>query len=604
MPSMSAGSWVLRVFDPAGQRRSRRRRPAFAASGPERLEERAMLSAGGATAAARPHAVPAHAEAATAGGGSDAAASPLALARQAANGATAGTWSRETLFRPPHVAGSYVAIHLTLLPNGDLLSWPHDYKYFLATHHAAPYTPDIMLWDPTTNQYEHMTLPTSNIFCSGSTFLPDGKLLILGGHGPAAVPVKGLQTAYGNNHVEIYDYQTNTWSPGPNMSTGRYYGSAITLGTGQVLVVAGYNEGGWNASQVELYTEGQGFRVLPGANTAAYPDWYPHIYQLSNGLVFGANPGRHTFFINPQGDGQIWAGPQMNYPRRYYGASVMYDDNQIIAIGGNAASGRAATGGNKLITNTAETINLNDPNPTWQYTSPMKYPRYFPNATLLPDGTVLVTGGTSQQDNPEGNALQGAVYAAELWDPKTGAWTTMSSMSVPRLYHSTAILLPDARVLVAGGGEPESTGEIKGTVHQTMQIFAPPYLYRGPQPVISSAPSSAQYGQTITVSSPQAASITTINLIRPGSTTHGFNMTQRIVHISFTHNPDGTLSLQMPTNPNYAPPGPYMLFLLNNQGVPSDAAMMFLNGNSTGSSSTTTTSTGQILSSGSGAGRW
>jgi hypothetical protein len=438
-----------------------------------------------------------------------------------------------------------------------------------------------MLRDPTTNQYEHMNLPTSNIFCSGSTFLPDGKLLVLGGHGPAAIPVSGLQTAYGNNHIEIYNYTDNTWHRGPNMSEGRYYGSAITLGTGQVLVVAGYNEDGWNASQVELYTEGQGFRVLPGANTAAYPDWYPHIYQLSNGLVFGANPGRHTFFLNPQGDGQIWPGPPMTYPRRYYGASVMYDENQIIAIGGNAAPARAAVGGNGLITNTCETINLNDPNPTWQRTGSMRYARYYPNATLLPDGTVLVTGGTRQQSNPQGNALQGAVYAAELWDPKTGQWTTMSSMRVPRLYHSTAILLPDGRVLVAGGGEPESTGEPKGAIHQNMQIFSPPYLSRGAQPVISSSPATAQYGQTISITSPDAASITTINLIRPGSTTHGFNMTQRIVHASFTRAADGSLQVQMPTNPNLAPPGPYMLFLLNGQGVPSKAAMFFLQASST-----------------------
>src|SRR5262249_42275019 len=153
----------------------------------------------------------------------------------------------------------------TLLPNGDILTWPHDYQYFLATHHAAPYTPNIMLWNPTNNKYEHMTLPTSNIFCSGSTFLPDGKLLILGGHGPAEYPVKGIQTAFGNNHIEIYDYATNTWQKGPNMSHGRYYGSALTLGTGQALVVAGYNEDGWNNDQIQIYTEGQGLRTLAGA---------------------------------------------------------------------------------------------------------------------------------------------------------------------------------------------------------------------------------------------------------------------------------------------------------------------------------------------------
>jgi hypothetical protein len=498
--------------------------------------------------------------------------------------AVVGSWTPPTPFRPPGAPGPYVAIHMTLLPNGMVLTWPHDYNYFLKYRHAAPYTPDIMLWDPATNTYHALPVLPTNIFCSGSTFLPNGDLIILGGHGPSAIPTGGLQTHYGNHFVEIYDYQTNTWSRGPNMAEGRYYGSAITLGNGEVIAVAGYNEYGGNDPLIELYTPGQGWRSLSGATTQAFPDWYPHIYQLSNGLVFGANPGRHTFFINPDGAGQIWQGPPMNYPRRYYSASVMYAPDQIIAIGGDAARGEPPTGGSSRdITNTAETINLDSPNPSWQYTGSMRHHRFLENATLLPDDTVLVTGGTSQQDDANGNALRGAVYAAELWNPKTGQWTTMSSMRVPRLYHSTALLLPDGRVLVAGGGEPESTGEAKGTVHQNMQIFSPPYLFRGPQPVISSAPASATYGQAIPVTSPDAASITAVNLIRLGSTTHDFNMTQRIVSVPFTRGADGTLELQMPTNPNDAPPGPYMLFLLNNLGVPSHASMMFLNGSSTSS---------------------
>ncbi|MGO9598830.1 MAG: galactose oxidase-like domain-containing protein [Isosphaeraceae bacterium] len=493
------------------------------------------------------------------------------------NPAVAGSWTPAVPFKPPGAKQPYIAIHMSVLPNGDVLAWPHDYNYFLRTHHAAPYTPGIMLWNPTTNQYVPLPVLKSNIFCSGSTFLPNGDLIVLGGHGPAAIPVSGLQTHYGNDHAEIFDFRTDTWYAGPNMGEGRYYGSAITLGDGQVITVAGYNEDGGNNPTIQLYTQGQGWQTLSTATTEYWPEWYPNIYQLSNGLVFAANPGRSTYLIDPTGTGSIWAGPPMNYPRRYEGTSVMYAQDQIISIGGDSAPGQPPTGGtSRQITNTAEIINLDSPNPTWQYTGSMHFSREYANATLLPDGTVLVTGGTSQQDDNNGNALRGAVYAAELWNPSTGQWSLMSSMSVPRLYHSTAILLPDARVLVAGGGEPESTGEANGTTHQNMQIFSPPYLFRGPQPVIGSAPASASYGQTIPVTSPDAASITKINLIRNGSVTHSFNMTQKIVSVSFDRAADGTLELHMPTNPNDAPPGPYMIFLLNSLGVPSKAAMMML----------------------------
>jgi hypothetical protein len=601
-----SGSTVVRRWFGSGSRSpmpARRQRRGHAAIAIESLEERSLLSASGGVSLdlmtgvhgsktgfeevrSRLGADIQHV--ATVGRHHPAAS----LARRnsgavAGDPAQVGAWTPPVSFKPPGARGPYVAIHMSLLPDGMVLTWPHDYNYFLEHKHAAPYTPDIMLWDPATNQYQALPELNTNIFCSGSTFLPNGDLMILGGHGPAAIPVSGLQTHYGNHFVEIFNWQTDTWSRGPNMAEGRYYGSAITLGTGQVMAVGGYNQYGGNDPLIEVYTQGQGWHALASATTENLPEWYPNIYQLSNGLVFGANPGRQTFFINPTGAGQLTSGPPMNYPRRFDGASVMYAQDQILAIGGDGAPGNPPAGGSsRNITNTAETINLDSPNPTWQYTGSMHYHRYLENATLLPDGTVLVTGGTSQQDNNDGNALKGAVYAGEIWSPTTGQWTTMASMKVPRLYHSTAILLPDAQVLVAGGGDPQSTGEVTGTIHQNMQIFSPPYLFRGPQPVISSAPSSAIYGQTIQVTSPDSASITSINLVRPGTTTHSFNMTQKIVNVPFTRDANGTLELQMPTNPNDAPPGPYMLFLLNNLGVPSDASMMFLNSSNSSGSST------------------
>jgi hypothetical protein len=168
------------------------------------------------------------------------------------------------------------------------------------------------------------------------------------------------------------------------------------------------------------------------------------------------------------------------------------------------------------------------------------------------------------------------VFAAELWDPDTGKWTVLASMKVPRMYHSTAMLLPDGRVITSGGGQPEGTGEAKGTIHDDMQIFSPPYLYRGARPTITSAPSAATYGQTINVATPDAASISKVTLLRLGSVTHGFNFTQRIAKLSFEKS-EGGLTVQLPTNPNSAPPGPYMLFVINDQGVPSVASMISLN---------------------------
>jgi hypothetical protein len=217
-----------------------------------------------------------------------------------ADPAVVGQWTPPVKFKPPGAHGPFLAVHVTVLPNGDVVSWGHDYNYFLDTKHAARWTPNILLWDPATNQYSSTSLPDDNLFCSGSTFLSDGELIVLGGHGPAAIRVQGLQTAYGQNHAEIYNYSTNTWYKAQNMDMGRYYGSSITLGTGEVLAVSGFTEKGYDNPTIEVYNQNQGWRTL-AATTEAFPDWYPQIYQLSNGLVFGTVPGAHTFFIDPTG---------------------------------------------------------------------------------------------------------------------------------------------------------------------------------------------------------------------------------------------------------------------------------------------------------------
>ncbi len=229
----------------------------------------------------------------------------------------------------------------------------------------------------------------------------------------------------------------------------------------------------------------------------------------------------------------------------------MYDDGKILYVGG----GRT--------TNTAETINLNSAAPAWQWTGSMAFPRRHLNATVLPTGEVLVTGGSS---GITFNDYKLPVHAAELWNPATGLWTTLASNTVNRVYHSTSILLPDGRVLHTGSGDGSPD-------QRNAELFSPPYLFKGARPVITEAPQSVVYGTSFSVSTPQAAGIAKVSLIRLGSTTHAFDMNQRFQRLSFTRTRGG-LTISAPTNRNRTPPGHYMLFILDGNGVPSVAKIV------------------------------
>ncbi len=145
-------------------------------------------------------------------------------------------------------------------------------------------------------------------------------------------------------------------------------------------------------------------------------------------------------------------------------------------------------------------------------------------------------------------------------------------MSAPRLYHSEAILLPDARVLTSGGGRFNDDNQ--PTYQYSAEFFSPPYLFKGARPVITSVPANLSYGGSFIVTTPDASSIASVSLLRFGSATHGLNMGQRFLPLSFTVNESNSLSVTAPASSNLAPPGNYMLFILNAQGVPSVAAIV------------------------------
>ena len=194
----------------------------------------------------------------------------------------------------------------------------------------------------------------------------------------------------------------------------------------------------------------------------------------------------------------------------------------------------------------------------------MAFARRQLNATILPDGQVLVTGGTS---GPGFNDPTAPVFAAEMWNPATENWTTMASAQITRIYHSTALLLPDGRILSMGGnGFPQT------------EIYEPPYLFKGTRPAINSAPATVNYGQSFFLQTPDAAGVTQVTWIRLSSVTHAFNMDQRFSRLSFSQVAGG-LNVVAPLNPNLAPPGHYMLFILNSNGVPSVAKIIQVTSN-------------------------
>ena len=272
-----------------------------------------------------------------------------------------------------------------------------------------------------------------------------------------------------------------------------------------------------------------------------------------NGKVFNPGPQQTSRWLNTTGTGAWTNGPASTGGFRSYGSAVMYEPGKVLIVGGNDPP-RA----------TAEKIDLNVPTPAWQPAGTMASARRQLNATVLPDGTVLVTGGSSAAGF---NAASGAVYTAELWDPAQpaeNAFTTLASATRYRGYHSIALLLPDGRVLSSGGdNEPNA------------EVFSPPYLFKGARPASHRAPSEISYGSPFFVQTPDATSISAVTLVRLSAVTHAFNMNQRLVRLAFSQ-ATGGLTAPAPPAGEVAPPGHYMLFLLNTAGVPSIARIVRL----------------------------
>jgi hypothetical protein len=449
--------------------------------------------------------------------------------------ATRGQWG--ATFQTP-----VLGIHVHLLPTGKVLLW--------GDRGAA------QLWDPADPGAGFTELSkTYRIFCSGHTFLPDGRLLITGG------TITGTK---GDPRAVIFDPSGDAWSATGSMAQGRYYPTNTVLPNGEILAISGSDETGTVVPVPEIGNGGTWRRLTNAALSIPSP-YYPAMFVAPNGKVFLAGFQATTRYLSTEGHGEWTTVGDRVVADRRLGSAVMYAPGKVVYAGGGDPP-----------TSSAEVIDLDQAAPAWRSVPGMRFARRQLNATILADGQVLVTNGTSGSGF---NDVGGAVREAELWNPATESWTTMAREVVGRTYHSAALLLPDGRVLSSGSGE--GGGVSYENSQLTAQVFSPPYLFNADgtpatRPVITSAPPGISYGASFTVETPDAASVTRGTLIRLSSVTHAFNQSQLIYPLTFSATGATSVRAEGPAGGNLAPPGPYMLFLLGAQGVPSVAKMVMV----------------------------
>jgi hypothetical protein len=429
-----------------------------------------------------------------------------------------GSWSLFPQRVPRWGPGGYDGVvHAALLQTGRVL--------FITADETT------LLWNPNDTTAATFELPVNqphetpdaasgySVLCSGHSFLSDGQLLAVGGggYGPHAKAIYGYK----------FDPTSKTWTrTAGSMVHNRWYPTVLTLGdhrlgsSHEVLVVCGHGAG-----DMEIYDEASdSFREISGDNKT-FPSLYPGLHLLPNGRIVysrtgwaSAGPGggpfvgddQSAYFVLTAASTGAWTdiapvGPSM--PDRTKGMSVMLlDENngdpRVLVLGGSDPSNN----------NSYEILDATSLSPTSNWGPSTPFPdgehRSLGSAVLLPDGTVFVCGGIQRTNSP-----------CALIDPQTNSWSPMAALPSIRDYHSVALLLPSGQVAMAGWN------------NTAIEIFNPPYLYRGARPVISSAPASVQRGQTFEIASPDAATITKVVLARPMAVTHQTDTEQKILNL-------------------------------------------------------------------------
>ena len=509
---------------------------------------------------------------------------------QLAYAQTSGSWL------PVQSSTSTIAIHTALTRTGKI--------FYMAgsgwniNNRNGPYTARLL--DPVTGTDTNLPL-SKDLFCVGQNQLPNGNILLTGG---TATYENDINNCDGRWHGARYTFELDVATETlveqqSQMKTGRWYPTQVTLPNGRVIVVSGMDDLGAYNYLAEVYDPvtkswsisfdpftantycvghdstcpGAGTPCFGGPNqgTAPWLSLYPRMFLMPSGLVYTSSPREELYLFDPSTNRWTRVGLSAFGQYRDYGTSILLplqnsssERGKVMVLGGSVTGTGPAT----------DVVEIHDFNqgtstsPNIRTVQPLNRGRKYPLPIILPDGKVVIFGGSSQaNENP--------VFVPEMFNPENESqgWVNLPAATVPRVYHGTAVLLPDGSVWTAGSTPQEGLSELR------IEIFRPSYFFSATaRPTISGAPTVGQYGASIIIPTPDAANIARVSLVKTGCQTHHYDTDMRLIWLPITNRGTNTVTVSAPINANIAPPGYYMIHVLDGSLVPSTARIIQIPG--------------------------